>query len=452
LTYDRPPDNSLDAAEREICEVIRDGEYLSPDVTSAALAPYMRRSDQVLRGRLLEIRDGTGVWKVRAVMHKTSPDGGKEDASLGSRTIEVGLGCWQLRAEAIAAMENRSVPASMLADRSREEFHRLVRSEMAIGQESIMFLKSRRTGPQEPTLELIALVSARGNQDQSIDELENAVRSVIEGGKFSMDELLSGTAVMETKREESEAIPQARTTAPDIPEGPISEAYTELISSTHWREANAARDKLAELGEGALPAVLAGCRHEKALVRRPCYELLRSRFGDHPDAIAAITEALQDTDSIIVVYSAFHLGEKQVHEAEEALRARMADGAATGQVKYAAATALARLGDPSVLVVLLEGVCSEDHYARYYSNMGMKALCGKDLTDFGYSDSFEGDPVTGPAVIRPLQRQPIEVAKWRAARWNAVLAFLEWLQTERPSLYKEVETVESAIFSAATNR
>ena len=90
--------------------------------------------------------------------------------------------------------------------------------------------------------------------------------------------------------------------------------------------------------------------------------------------------------------------------------------------------------------MLYAGLGSEDHYTRYLSNIGMKALCGKDLTDFDYEGPWEGAFVSGPAVAR-MKGQPIEKAKRRSGRWQAIVRFLEWLEKDNPELFKRLDNL-----------
>lgn len=220
----------------------------------------------------------------------------------------------------------------------------------------------------------------------------------------------------------------------------VQNAYTELTSADHWRKAKAASDKLGTLGVAALPAILKGTTHEQRMVREYSYQLLRSEFPKHQNAIEAILYGLNDKESIVSYPCAFHLGENRITEAKTALQTCMKDESKDDRTRYAAAKSLAELGDHEVMVMLYAGLGSDDHYTRYLSNIGIKALCGKDLTDFDYEGPWEGAFVSGPAVMR-MTGQPIEKAKRISERWQAILKFLEWLEKAKPELFKELDNL-----------
>ena len=216
----------------------------------------------------------------------------------------------------------------------------------------------------------------------------------------------------------------------------LESAYADLVSADHWRKAKAAAERLGSFGDAALPAILRGTQHEASMVREYCYELLRSRFPKHPNSVAANIRGLRDKEPMISYPCAFHLG--NVAEAREALAACVADGARDGKTRYAAAKSLAELGDEKVMTMLYSGLGSDDHYTRYLSNIGVKALCGKNLVDFGYEGPWEGSFVSGPAVYR-VQGQPIDKAKKRLGRWQAIVRFSEWMEKAKPDLFKELD-------------
>lgn len=220
----------------------------------------------------------------------------------------------------------------------------------------------------------------------------------------------------------------------------IQKTYTDLTLSDHWRKAKAASDKLVELGEEALPTVLKGTRHEKRVVREHCYQILQSQFTGHDEAIDAMITGVNDDESGISYACAFHLGEHRLAKVKSALAACVKDSSKDDKTRYAAAKSLAELGDHEVMTMLYTGLGSEDHYTRYLSNIGVKALCGKDLTNFGYRSPWEGAFVSGPAIMR-AQGQPIEKAKRKLERWQAIVEFLGWLEKEKPDLFKELDTV-----------
>lgn len=214
--------------------------------------------------------------------------------------------------------------------------------------------------------------------------------------------------------------------------------YGKLIAADDWKPAQAAANQLAKLGREALPLVLQGTRHPRDMVREYSYQVLQRRFPTDPKAIDAIIRGLKDTRSGISYPCAFHLGEHRLKQAAEALRQCVRDEDAQGRTRYAAAKSLAEIGDDDFFVMLYVGIGSDDHYTRYLSNIGIKALTGRDLTDFGYRGPWEGAAVLGSAVVR-VKGQPMEKAQRKLERWQAVVAFLEWLRSDCPALFKKLE-------------
>lgn len=218
----------------------------------------------------------------------------------------------------------------------------------------------------------------------------------------------------------------------------VSAAFEQLVAATHWRQRNAARDALARLGAPALATVIDGTSHDDGEVRGACQEILREHFAGDQRANDAIMRGLQDADARISYTCAFHLGSHGVLAATPALQAIVADANAPERTRWAAAKSLGELRSPEIMVMLWQGLGSDDPYTRYLANLGIKGLCGKDLGDFGYEGPWEGAFVSGPAVAAP-KGQPIEKASKRVARWQAIVAFGKWLQQEQPKLFKELE-------------
>ena len=217
----------------------------------------------------------------------------------------------------------------------------------------------------------------------------------------------------------------------------IQKAYTELTLADHWRKARAASDKLSTFGEAALPTILEGAKNEKKMVKEYCYEILRSKFPKHDKSIQAIIDGLNDNNPKISYPCAFHLGVHHIVKAKKALKTSLKDKSKDVLTRYAAAKSLAELGEQEVMTMLYEGLGSEHHYTRYLSNIGIKALSGKDLTDFGYEDPWEGASVLG-GVVGLSKSDPIVRAKRIVRRWQAIVLFLEWLKKEKPELFERI--------------
>ena len=100
---------------------------------------------------------------------------------------------------------------------------------------------------------------------------------------------------------------------------------------------------------------------------------------------------------------------------------------------FAALTVLPRNADRRAIDALVEAVQHDRYHPRYYGNLGLKALCGMNLTDFGYNDG-EGAFVS-IVEVRILNPDPLFEADRRAIRFTALRDFLKWLQTTEPKLY-----------------
>lgn len=215
-------------------------------------------------------------------------------------------------------------------------------------------------------------------------------------------------------------------------------AFGELVAATHWRQRNAARDALAATGAAALPVALDGTHHESEHVREICHEVLRAHFPTDERAVEALLAGLRDASAKIRYANAFHVGEHRIERGVPALRALLADDTLDERTRFAAAKSLGELGAIDVVVMLWQGLGSDDAYTRYLSNLGVLGLCGKDLSAFGYESPWEGAFVSGP-VVGVVKGQPLEKARRRAERWQAIVQFTEWLQGERPKLFAELE-------------
>lgn len=220
------------------------------------------------------------------------------------------------------------------------------------------------------------------------------------------------------------------------PDSDIEMAYSDLVSADRYQEIQEASERLGALGEDALPFLLKGIKHKDRRVRSYSHNILRSKFGENPKAIEAIIGGLKDEYSRISYSSAFYLGEHRIAEAKDTLKSYIDDTETEGKTRYAAAKSLAQLGEKDVMTMLYRGLGSEVHYTRYLSNMGIKALCGKDLTDFGYEGPFEGAPVFGFVAI--MVQHPILGAKRKLGRWKAIVKFIEWLENEKPEFFREL--------------
>jgi hypothetical protein len=215
--------------------------------------------------------------------------------------------------------------------------------------------------------------------------------------------------------------------------------YDRFTTAEDWRESQAAGRQLVALGKEGKKLLLRGAEHdEDAAVRRRCWEVLIRDFASDERMLAILAnDGLADDDRAIRYMAAFHLGDEKVYGAFRRLRNVIGDPEQDEMTRYAAAKSLAELGDPEGLPLLYDGLGSDWYMPRYLSNLGIRALTGKDLNEFDY-DYSEGAFVSGGVEAR-THRRPIEDAERRARRHTAIAAYCRWLKGERPELYKHLE-------------
>jgi HEAT repeat protein len=232
---------------------------------------------------------------------------------------------------------------------------------------------------------------------------------------------------------------------PDLPSAdPAQSTFDKLVraaTDTDWPSELAARNELAALGHAAVPKLTEAARsHGKARVRRACYELLTSTFAKDERAVDTVVQhGLHDQDPGIRYYCAFLLGDLKVQRADRALRAAL-EGA-TGKddefLRYTLSKSLAQLGEADVLPTLFAAVSDNSYMARYVGNIGLKALCGKNLEDFeGYHYAEGAFVIGGLEYAVPIDA--IASAEKKAQRFQAATAYFKWLKTQRPELYRFV--------------
>ena len=183
MTYDVPPKHPLDKTEKEIVETIRSGSYLSPDINPANLGPYLRASESVVRAELTKIGRKSASWKVEAVLHLGSPGkGGQRDPQQQPppATIAVGLDTWQLRAESIANYRAaRQGKSAATPQEIKEEYDRLVGSELRTGRQAILFIRSREDAGEKSTFKLIGILQDDPAGGKPIDRTDAKIREEI---------------------------------------------------------------------------------------------------------------------------------------------------------------------------------------------------------------------------------------------------------------------------------
>ena len=222
--------------------------------------------------------------------------------------------------------------------------------------------------------------------------------------------------------------------APLAASEPVPAAYDDLVHARDWREAAAASQQLRELGAAALPALLEGTTHHQAQVRRHCFEILLDTFSAEPAAIEAVILELRgdsdDRDDLAIRYRcAFSAGSHKIAPAVDALRELYRKGT---KLKLTAAKSLAELGDPEGFAALYHALGSEWYMERYQANLGIKALTGRDMKDFGH-DWGEGAFVSGGVEARRIGTTVADAEKV-ASRYTAIAKFHRWLDDNRPEL------------------
>ncbi len=218
----------------------------------------------------------------------------------------------------------------------------------------------------------------------------------------------------------------------------VKAAFAALENASDWRQRRDAANRLGEIGQPALSVIRRGAkRHADDDVRDQCYSLLINHFVDDEQARETIYQhGLSDASTRIRYTCAFSLGEHKVFGAHRRLRLLMEDSEQDQLTRLAAAKSLAQLGEPDAMLFLYDGLGSDYYMSRYISNMGIKAISGKDLNDFGH-DFSEGAFVSGGTELRRARR-PVEDNEVRSSRYRAIADYFRWLRDDRPELFKHV--------------
>lgn len=211
--------------------------------------------------------------------------------------------------------------------------------------------------------------------------------------------------------------------------------YQTLVSADHWRQQAEAVHALGDLGEAGLPFLIRGTQHESEKVQDWCYRELFDKFADHEQTTQAVLRGLESEHHRIRYSCCFFAGTQKIASAKEKLwEIYRVDK----DLKLTAAKSLAQLREVDVIRTLYWSAGSDRYMERYQANLGIKALSGRDLSDFseqtdGY-DWGEGAFVSGGEEARMMLR-PIEDAEQKAQRYTALAAWSRWLQQEKPKLY-----------------
>ena len=204
----------------------------------------------------------------------------------------------------------------------------------------------------------------------------------------------------------------------------VSSAFQRLATAKDWREEAAATKDLVAFGDSAFPLVEHGAiRHPDVKVRRACYQILIKNFIKDRNAARTIaTDGLRDQDDEIRYSCAFCLGEHKEFSAHRSLRVVLEDTSASNQTRLAAAKSLAELGEVDVIRQLYCTLGNDDYMSRYLSNIGIKALTGKDLNDFDGYQYGEGTFVSGGREAQ-MALDAVRESSNKAKRFRALASF-----------------------------
>jgi len=179
----------LDEGEKNILQVVESGEYLRPRNAHGSLGFYIRKSERIVRARLVKLDGTTSRWEVSGILY-VRPAGlaaGRRGGVLGEQTPPHGLATmtlslepWQLRAEAI--VRSRHTQAAD-AKATEEEFRRLVSAELKVGREAILFLRATDYPEQIALDTVLGMVSEDPNDPKRLDRLAESIRNMVHTGE-----------------------------------------------------------------------------------------------------------------------------------------------------------------------------------------------------------------------------------------------------------------------------
>ncbi|CAN5378951.1 hypothetical protein BH10PLA2_BH10PLA2_37800 [soil metagenome] len=227
-----------------------------------------------------------------------------------------------------------------------------------------------------------------------------------------------------------------------MPEAPVQtraqSALQKLVASKCWIEQAAALDALRSLGNPGLKLIQrTAVRNADLSVRRLCYESLMRDFACDKNVIKMlISEGLADSDEEIRYRCAFFMGEHKIYSAHRRLRLLFKFSDLSERTRLAAQKSLAELGDSDVFPHLCKALGSDSYQDRILGNVGIKALSGRNLNEFGNYDFAEGAYFLG--VQLSVGIDGIRDAERKAKRFQALTAYCRWLKEARPDLYKHL--------------
>lgn len=225
-----------------------------------------------------------------------------------------------------------------------------------------------------------------------------------------------------------------------LPDG-VRTAADEFRFAAHWRDQSAAGMRLKDYGDDAVSALLTLVRTSADdKLQREAFNLLRRHFPGHPRLKEfVLNDGLRSTNFNIRYESLWQVGDHGWQDGHEQLVRQMSDQNAQSWHRFTAAKSLAELGNPRSLPVLLQAVKNDRYMPRHFGNIGLKALTGKNLTDFNY-EYGEGAFVSGGVEATFLNPDPAHEADRLAKRYAALRDYLQWLEKARPDLYEHLTT------------
>jgi hypothetical protein len=185
-----PPEFALDEYEEQIIEVVRTGASLK--VQEGNLREYIRNADRVVRAELTQLTDTSAEWKVVSSIRVGLQDDGRTES--GTRksesvpsTIAIGLDPWRLRAEALARYHTPGEPNRGPDEKEiHDRFVRLVNTELRIGDQAILFVKSRHDANNAGKYKLVGLLASDPSKPQQLEECNGRIRKMIEEADSSI--------------------------------------------------------------------------------------------------------------------------------------------------------------------------------------------------------------------------------------------------------------------------
>lgn len=192
VDWDRPK-RPLDDREKAMRQVFASGTHLvPPGLAPDLVGRYITSSDRIVRAELTARIATKAEWRVEGVLHQlpgtkaaTTPNAARP------ATMTIGLDPWRLRAEAIVRGRFPAAEPNPKLDEFavQQEFQRLVRAELELGQKAILFVREpdglgqslfRRNADGDD--DLVGIL--KGDPTRSLDDVAKTLREVLEAGAY----------------------------------------------------------------------------------------------------------------------------------------------------------------------------------------------------------------------------------------------------------------------------